>query len=224
MILTVGTSLRGWLSGPLRSLASRLILSVFSAALISSLVVTWTSTRSTESFLRSKIEEHYPELLRTSRQRLALWFAQRELDITTFAASETVEALVEASRTIAPGPPRTDISATCSRPFPSTRPSSCAGSDGEISLWSGEQVPLTAPVLERLARRTGTHTLALRAEGEALHQIVSAPIEPGGDSRGALHGVVSPDALGSVGAELELGGTRRLFILDGSGKPRVPGR
>ena len=80
--------------GPLRSLASRMILSVFSAALISSLVVTWTSSRSTESFLRSNIEEHFPELLQTSRQRLALWFAQRELDIVTFAASETVEALV----------------------------------------------------------------------------------------------------------------------------------
>jgi hypothetical protein len=40
MTLSIATALRGWLSRPLRSLTSRLIVSVFSAALISSLVVT----------------------------------------------------------------------------------------------------------------------------------------------------------------------------------------
>ena len=98
MIFTIGTALGGWLSRPLRSLTTRLIVSVFSAALISSLVVTWTSTRSTESFLRSNIEEQFPELLHTARQRLELWYAQRELDIATFAASDTVAELVSHPR------------------------------------------------------------------------------------------------------------------------------
>ena len=45
------------LSRPFRSLPARIVTSVFSAALVTSLVVSWISTHSIESFLREKMDE-----------------------------------------------------------------------------------------------------------------------------------------------------------------------
>jgi diguanylate cyclase (GGDEF)-like protein len=213
MNFSIRTALRGWLSRRLRSLASRLIISVFSAALISSLVVTWTSTRSTESFLRSNIEEQIPELLHTASQRLELWYAQRELDITTFAASDTVAELVSRPRE------RTRVAADrylgyVLDAFPQYSALFVQRADGAVVLWSGEEIELGDRVLERLAREQQDGTVALHAVDGTLYQIVSAPVEPGNDGGGFLHALVSPDALHALATELELGGSRRLFILD----------
>jgi diguanylate cyclase (GGDEF)-like protein len=215
MTLSIATALRGWLSRPLRSLTSRLIVSVFSAALISSLVVTWTSTRSTESFLRSNIEEQFPELLHTARQRLELWYAQRELDIATFAASDTVAELVSRPSE------RTRVAADrylgyVLDAFPQYTALFVRREDGSVVLWSGEEIELGNRVLERLAQEKRTGTLALSAADGTLYQIVSAPVETADDGGGFLHGLVSPDALHALATELEIGGSRRLFILDGA--------
>ena len=74
---------------PFASLPSRIITSVFAAALFTSLAVTWISTQSTESFLRDKIDEKFPAILRSASERLDLWYSQREIDIQTFASSAT---------------------------------------------------------------------------------------------------------------------------------------
>lgn len=214
--LALVTSLRHWISQPLRSLASRLIVSVFSAALISSLVVTWTSTRSTESFLRSKIEAQFPELLYTAGQRLELWFAQRELDIATFARSETVADMAmqqgKGSRVAAGRYLGYVLDA-----FPQYTALFVRRADGSIALWSGVPLELGPEVLEALERQKGTGTLAIASPDGSRLQIVSAPIEAGPDPSGFLHGVVSPIALHALATELDLGGSRRLFVLDRAG-------
>ena len=75
---------------PTRSLPSRIILSVFAAALVTSLIVTWMSTRTIEAFLRAKIDQKFPTILRATGERLDLWYDQRALDLATFAGSAIV--------------------------------------------------------------------------------------------------------------------------------------
>ena len=82
--------LRAVLRAPMRSLPSRIILSVFGAALVTSLAVALVSTSSIESFLRRKIDQKFPATLSSASERLDLWYAQRRLDIETFARSTTV--------------------------------------------------------------------------------------------------------------------------------------
>ena len=85
-------SLRSKVRRPFESLPSRIIVSVFAAALVTSGLVTWISTESTETFLRSKIDERFPAVLEQARQRVEAWYEQRQLEIDTFARSETVVA------------------------------------------------------------------------------------------------------------------------------------
>jgi hypothetical protein len=57
---------------------------------VASLAVTWIATRTTEGFLREKIDQKFPQILRSASERLDLWYAQREMDVGTFAHSETL--------------------------------------------------------------------------------------------------------------------------------------
>jgi hypothetical protein len=47
------------------------------------------STQSTEEFLRRKIDQKFPAILRGAAGRLELWFSPRESDVQTFARSAT---------------------------------------------------------------------------------------------------------------------------------------
>ena len=82
--------LRSLVRSPFESLPARIIVSVYAAALVTSVLVTGITTKSTESFLRGGIEERFPALLAHTLQRLDTWYSQRQVDIGTFAASETV--------------------------------------------------------------------------------------------------------------------------------------
>ena len=70
-----------------QSLPSRIVFAVFAATLVTSLVVAWVSAQSIESFLRDKIDQKFPTLLRAANARLDLWYAQHELDAETLARS-----------------------------------------------------------------------------------------------------------------------------------------
>src|SRR5262249_28144348 len=81
------------------SLPTRIVVAVFSAALVTGIAVTAISIGSTQRFLRAKIDERFPGLLTTTAHDLDQWYAQRELDIATFAASETVVSGVRPAAT-----------------------------------------------------------------------------------------------------------------------------
>ena len=72
------------------SLPTRIVVAVFSAALVTGIAVTAISIGSTQRFLRAKIDERFPELLRSTARDLDQWYAQREVDIATFASSDTL--------------------------------------------------------------------------------------------------------------------------------------
>ena len=70
---------------PLHSVPSRIIFFVITATVVTSLVVTWVSMRSVREFLDNKIEQKFPVVLRRAVDALDLWYAQRTLDVDTFA-------------------------------------------------------------------------------------------------------------------------------------------
>ena len=88
-------SLRGRGRRSFQSLSSRIVLAVFAATLVTSLVVAWVSTQAIESFLRDKIDQKFPTLLRAASARLDLWYAQHELDVETLARSAILVGNVE---------------------------------------------------------------------------------------------------------------------------------
>jgi diguanylate cyclase (GGDEF)-like protein len=74
----------------LRSLPGQISTLVFAASLVACLVVTFVSTHTIRSFLREKIDQKFPRILRTSGQQIELWYAQRELDLEVFARSQVL--------------------------------------------------------------------------------------------------------------------------------------
>jgi diguanylate cyclase (GGDEF)-like protein len=72
------------------SLATRISVFVFAATLTSALAVALTSAHALRGFLRAKVEERVPEAVAKLRDRLDLWYAQRELDVQVFATSAIV--------------------------------------------------------------------------------------------------------------------------------------
>jgi diguanylate cyclase (GGDEF)-like protein len=73
-----------------RSLASRIGSFVFAATLVSALAVAFTSAYALRAFLRGKVEREIPTAVTQVRDRLALFYAQRALDIEVFARSATL--------------------------------------------------------------------------------------------------------------------------------------
>ena len=77
------SAITGW--KPFQTLPSRIVALVLAATLLTSLVVTWVSTQSLHDFLRAHIDEKFPVLLNSTSERLAVWYAKRQLDVETFA-------------------------------------------------------------------------------------------------------------------------------------------
>lgn len=81
----------GWLN-PSRSLPTRIALFVFGTTLVSSLVVTGISVQSMDSFLSEEIERSFPDAAERARERLNLWYAQRELEAQELADSDALRS------------------------------------------------------------------------------------------------------------------------------------
>ena len=77
---------RGWhWKRRFSGLAFRISFMVFAATLFTSLVITWVSIHSIETFLRSELEQSSPEFSKRNSDRLNLWYPQHEYDVTAFA-------------------------------------------------------------------------------------------------------------------------------------------
>jgi len=209
------------LSRPFRSLPSRIVTSVFSAALVTSLVVSFISTRSIESFLREKIDEKFPALLHGIDQRLDLYYAQRQLDVETFARSAVVTAScaglvgprAAASRTVL----QTYLTYVLAR-FPQYQSLFVLGPGGETLLWIGDEIDLPAAMRGRAAR-VSTPTLGgIERVGERRVQLVSAPVLNARDQRiASLHAVVELGAVEQLLRAEDAGQNLELFVAGSDG-------
>jgi diguanylate cyclase (GGDEF)-like protein len=216
-----------WLARPFRSLSSRIVVSVFTAALVTGLAVTWISTRSIESYLRVEIDRKFPGLLRSTADRLELWYSQREIDLGTFARSETVVANLAR----APKDRRAaeDLAAYLSyvmARFPQYDALLLLDRRGELLLEvGGAEVPPAAARRE-LAAVEAPRVGPIHRLGAERVQFVSAPVtDAAGRRLATLHARIRARTLEAVLLSAELGASGGVYVLDESGEVvlRSPG-
>jgi diguanylate cyclase (GGDEF)-like protein len=186
---------------PFRGLAARIGWIVLGCSLVTSLVITWFSVRSIASFLEARIEEEFPERLRRAGERLDAWYAQRELELATFARSE----LLRRPQGRMPPAAREEMRSYLSYVLEASPPyATLALLDpaGEVLLAVGAALELGAETRTRLAALDRpVVVLAEDAAGLRL-QVVSAPVGRGA-GHATLHGILRPDALAELVAREE---------------------
>jgi len=217
-----------WIASSLRrpftSLPSRIIVSVFAAALITSLVVAWISTRSIESFLRAEIDQKFPAMLQNTSERLESWYAQRELDLGTFSSSATVVENVESvsAQGRDSSPARVELFTYLSyvlERFPQYETLFLLDPDGVPLLWVGEAFDLPEAQLRRLAAVSSARVGDIHELKGRRVQVASAPIQ---DDRGrplaSLHALVRLGAIEQVLRSSDLGPSGGVYLVGRGGQ------
>ncbi len=204
---------------PFASLPSRIITSVFAAALVTSLVVTWTSTRSIGSFLRSKMDQQFPAILRSTSERLSLWYSQRELELETFARSDTVvEGL--ARRNAGAQEELGRYLSYVLESFPQYDALFVLSPEGELRLQVGQGFELSPGRRRRLASVASPQVEDF--DGPRHVQIASAPVKNERRRRiASLHAVVRVDALAEVLRPEGVGRGAAVYVVSPSGRVRL---
>ncbi len=214
--------LRGFALGRLwtafESLHARLLLAAVAATLASSLAVTWISTRSTESFLREEIDRKFPEILETASERLDLWYAQRQLDLDTFAKSRTlVRLFAGATESGIPGSQLAEASSYLAyvlERFPQFQALFALDLSGQPLVWVGVEVPLPEGLRSRLANVRGLETSGTHRLGDAAVQFSSAAmLDPGGSRIATLHALLDPAPLEAILASADLGAGGGIYVV-----------
>ncbi|MBW2268865.1 MAG: diguanylate cyclase [Deltaproteobacteria bacterium] len=211
----------GALKRPLDSLASRVALSVFGAALVTGLAVTWISTQSTEAFLRAKIDQKFPVILRNTAERCELWFSQREIDVATFARSATV---VESLRGLArdSGSSRDELTRYLGyvlEQFPQYETLFLLERDGTSLMQAGTELTLPAVYRKRLASAAGARLERPYQIGGQRVQIVSARVnDAAGQPLASLHAVLRGSEVDAALRSEGLGPRSGVYVVDVSGE------
>ncbi len=217
-------ALRSALRFRFASLPTRIIVSVFSAALVTGLAVTLISTSSTERFLRSKIDARFPEVLNVASQALDQWYAQRELDIATFASSQTLGASLR--RGDADGVEEAErYLAYVRHGFPLFEGLFVLDAQARVVVSVG--TPPDFPP-ERLAEWQGVNRTAVGevlAAGAGTVQVVSTPLGPSDARIGSLHAMIPTRAITELLGQQDLVEGVGLYVLGRSARviARSPG-
>ena len=205
------------LGGALRlrfaSLPTRIIVLVFSAALVTGLAVTVISAGSTEAFLRSKIDERFPELLNTTARHLGEWYTQREVDIATFASSDTLAiGLLEHRAERAHSEARRYL-AYVQHGFPQYRCLFVLDTRAATRVSVGTDLELPAPLLASLAAVDAARVSGVVGTASRRFQVISAPIASGGKRIGTLHAVLDIASLEALLVPADLDAGTRLYVV-----------
>ncbi len=210
---------------PLQSLPSRIILSVFGAALATSLTVALVSTSSIESFLRAEIDQKFPALLRSASERLDLWYAQRRLDIETFARSATVidnatrlgPGSSERTRKRALGELEQYLAYVLER-FPQFEALFLLDQDGTELLRVGLATEIPDGLRAGFASVSSSLVGGVHSVPGGSVQVASAPIVDSRQRRqGSLHAQVSGDAVPPVLHDEKFVGSTAVYVVDRTG-------
>ena len=194
------------------NLSTRIIVSVFAAALVAGTAVTLIATSSTEAFLRAKIDERFPEVLETAALNLDHWFAQREVDVATFAASETVvQGLdVRSARS------RRELQrylAYVQAGFPQYRALFVLDSSGRRIGGVGDENELPTEVMEGLAGTPTTAVSEVISASTGRVQVVTAPVGREGRRLGTFHAIISVRSVEALLAADDLDPSLRIYAI-----------
>jgi diguanylate cyclase (GGDEF)-like protein len=174
------------------SLPTRIVMAVFSAALVTGIAVTAVSIGSTQRFLRAKIDERFPDLLYSTARELDQWYAQREVDIATFASSDMLAAGLRAGGSEAEA---RRYLASVQRSFPQYQRLFVLDDFGTVRVFAGGDLELPAPLLEQLAAVDAVRVSAVVGTANRRLQLVSAPIASRGRRIATLHAVLDVASL-----------------------------
>jgi diguanylate cyclase (GGDEF)-like protein len=213
---------------PFRSLPSRIILSVFGAALAASMAVALVSTLSIESFLSLEIDQKFPATLLSASERLDLWYAQRRLDIETFARSATV--IENAQRMSERGTSeraRAELSQYLTYVldrFPQYEALLLLDPNGEQALWVGPDVDLPAGLVLGLAHVAVSAVGGMYPHAQGSSQLASAPIFDARQKKlGSLHAMIRSSAVAEVLHDGDLGETGAIYVVGRDGRTLFQG-
>ena len=202
------------------SLPTRIIVSVFSAAVVTGIAVTLISTSSIERFLRSKIDAWFPEVLHTASQGLDDWYAQRELDIMTFASSQTLGASLRRSDAEA-AEEATRYLAYVQQGFPLYEALFVLDRNGKVRVSVGALPEFAPDRLAEFGAAESTSIGGVYASGARTFQVVSTPLGPSDAPVGSLHAVIATDAVREFLGQVDLGEGVGLYVLGRSGRVLV---
>jgi diguanylate cyclase (GGDEF)-like protein len=205
----------GWLRSALRmrfaSLPTRIVVAVFSAALVTGLAVTAISIGSTQRFLRAKIDERFPALLHATARELDSWYAQRAVDIATFASSDTLASSLLAGENERAAAEARRYLAYVQRSFPQYRRLFVLDREAKVRVSVGSDLDLPPQLLEDLAGIDKARVSG--AIGSQRLQVVSAPIASGGKRIGTLHAVLGVDSLEALLGDRGLDDSTELYVI-----------
>jgi diguanylate cyclase (GGDEF)-like protein len=219
-------ALRSVRDQPLRSLASRIVALVTTATLLTALVVSWVSTGSIRGVLRERIEQRFPALLQSAAERVEIWYAQRELDIDTFARSPALAAGLTALARggEARGRAQQDMSTYLSyllERFPQYSGLLISDREGGPVASVGERPPTDHREWPRRISLPA-HTELATLDGGTV-QLVSAPVQSGSKiPLGALHAIVRMRQLEPLLHSDWLSPSGRIYLLGASGERLAP--
>jgi len=211
------------LQSPFASLPSRIVMSAFVATLVTSLVVTWMSTRSIEAFLRGEIDRKFPAILAVTADRLEGWYAQREIDVETFAHSSVVAdsfaQLRERSSTrrggLAGEELRSYLSYVLER-FPQFEALFVLDRGGSTLLWVGRERELPLELRRELASVAKPSVSDGIQVETHLIQVASSPMQNARKGL-SLHALIQVDAVEAMLRSDDLGATGGIFVIDQEG-------
>jgi two-component system cell cycle response regulator len=206
------------------SLPTRIVVAVFSAAVVTGIAVSVISIGSTQRFLREKMDGRFPELLHWAAGEIDQWYAQRELDIATFAASETLASGLASGR-ISEARGYLDY---VQRGFPQYQRLFVLDGQGAVRVSVGDDLDLPAPMLEGVARHQDVQVSGVIGTATRRLQLVSAPIHSQGARIGTLVAVLDIASLERQLGERDLDGVGLYVVGPGStvlaSSPGAPAR
>jgi diguanylate cyclase (GGDEF)-like protein len=212
------SAVRALLGRPFANLPAKIITAIFATTLSTSIAVSYIAAQSTEAFLRGKIDERFPVVLGRTAERVDAWYAQRELDLVTFARSGIVidgaSAIADAQTAAEAG----KYLGYVREGFPQYRALFILSATGELRVWVGRETPLPQQLLERLAQADpAAPSVLARAGGEPV-QFLSTPIEGAGGLIGSLHVMIGVDSIRDLLHSDDLEETARVFLLSPKGE------
>jgi diguanylate cyclase (GGDEF)-like protein len=198
------------------SLPTQIVVAVFSAALVTGIAVTAISVGSAHRFLRAKMEDRFPELLRWTARELDQWYAQCEVDIATLASSESLVAGLREGASDGDVAEAGRYLAHVQDDFPQYRRLFVLDPRGAMRVSVGgdlELPPLPPAMLESLARTEVTRVGEVVGTLDHRVQMISAPITSGGRQIGSLHAMLQVASLENQLGERDLDEGTGLYVI-----------
>ncbi|MFQ5698812.1 MAG: diguanylate cyclase [Myxococcota bacterium] len=210
---------------PSASLTARIAWLVSCATVGTALLVTAVSVHAIHGFLSRQIDRRVPALLEERIQRLDLWYRQAEVDLDTFARSDTIVTNLarlghrsgRGSASRARAELRKYLSYVLER-SQSYETFLVTNRKGRILLTVGADHRLPNSVRRILGSVEKTRVNEIGGVAGSRLQLASAPVRIPKARIGALHAILNLQKLGSLLAGDDLGPAAEVFLVDSRGQ------